>query len=169
MYDRRSMLRFAVLTSAPIALMQFVGSLTDAEMMQGLAEAEAALQAERARAKRLVCLTDLTDAAPLNAHQRKLMAKWGKDTASLMCDVSVGVVVVTPSAVMRGVATALSWLFTPPVPHAFVGSLDEAASWGVARCDELAVPVPSALRTKRGAALRDFLGISALRTDTHAG
>lgn len=156
-----TVLQFGVLESAPIALMQFVGQQTDAELVVALAEVAQVLQVESTRAKRLICLTDLTYASPLNAHQRKLMAKWGRDTAALMTSVSVGVVVITPSPVMRGIATALSWLFTPPVPHAFVSSLDEAASWGVARCDQEHVAVPLELRAKRGAALREFLRIDA--------
>jgi hypothetical protein len=85
------------------------------------------------RRERIFLVTDITQMRQLTpASQRKLTADWMKHTFSLGKVASVGAAHVTPSAILRGIITAVSWVQPPPNPSVCVASVEEAYERGIA-------------------------------------
>jgi hypothetical protein len=83
------------------------------------------------------------------ASQRKLAADWAKGTAGLQKIVSVGGACVTPSSIIRGVITAILWIYKPETPVAFFATRDEAKLQAIQWLDEAGVKLPPRLRELR--------------------
>jgi hypothetical protein len=106
-------------------------------------------ECERNREK--CCL--VTDAARIQAippaSQRKITADWARSTAELQKAVSVGGACVTPSSIIRGIITAILWIYKPPNPVAFFATRDEAKLQAIKWLDEAGVKLPPRLRELR--------------------
>jgi hypothetical protein len=85
------------------------------------------------------------------ASQRKLAADWAKSTAGLQKVVSVGGACVTPSSIIRGIITAILWIYKPETPVAFFATRDEAKLQAIEWLDEAGVRLPPRLRELRQA------------------
>lgn len=98
-----------------------------------------------ARNERYTLLTVPTPGAPTpNAHERKLVGEWASSdliqtNSSRLC-VSAGIVFT--STLARGALTAILWLWKPPFPIEFFGSVEHAIDFcvGGARKAGLALP-----------------------------
>jgi hypothetical protein len=84
----------------------------------------------------------------------------------LFKEVSLGIVFVVASAVVRGILTALFWIRRVPVPHTIAPDLDEALSWAIARCREAGETVPARLEREGAAVFRGDAGVA--RSDRNA-
>jgi hypothetical protein len=61
--------------------------------------------------------------------QRKRMADWMKQHENQIRERTAGCAFVLPSALQRGVLTAILWLQPMACPHTIVGTLEEALAW----------------------------------------
>jgi hypothetical protein len=95
----------------------------------------------------------VTDAGRIQAippaSQRKLCADWAKRTAELQRVVSVGGACVTPSSIIRGIITAILWIYKPVNPVAFFATRDEAKLQAIQWLDEAGARLPPRLRELR--------------------
>jgi hypothetical protein len=84
------------------------------------------------RREKLFLITDLTATQEMpSASQRHLAAQWLKRNEALLRVATVGTAHVTPSALLRGILTAVFWISAPPKPYTFVATLEEAMLRGI--------------------------------------
>lgn len=99
-------------------------------------------------------ITDLTrmqQIAP--ASQRKYAGEWARKNSDLMVAASVGGATVTPSAILRGLVTAVHWIHRPPTPNAFVTTRPEGLRYVTQLLEQARVFLPPRVRE-----LKDRLG-----------
>jgi hypothetical protein len=138
----------------PIILVDFPpGKLQDATLRSVLGRLEELMrEAERPREK-VFFINDLTHMRLIPpASQRKFTGEWIQRTASLSKAASVGAAQVTPSAILRGIITAVFWFHPSPTPSVFVATREEAFSSGVRMLEEAGVLLPPRLHRLRQAA-----------------
>jgi hypothetical protein len=131
----------------PIVVTEFPPThVSDEALRSTLACLEALMQVAQRDREQLVFVTDLTQMREVaRAGQRKITGEWMAQTSSLRKLVSLGAVHVTPSAVLRGIITAVFWLNPPHVENAFVASRDEAFAQAAALLKKAGIPMPSRL------------------------
>ncbi len=71
----------------------------------------------------------LYDAKTSTPAKRRIFADGQRQMEAMLDEHCLGIGVVAPSAIMRGVITAVSWFHRPPVPLHVVSSLDAAIVW----------------------------------------
>jgi hypothetical protein len=138
----------------PIVLVDFpAGRLADATLQAVLDALETVMrEAERAKEK-IFIINDLTHMRSIPpASQRKFTGEWIQRTANLSRTASVGAAQVTPSAILRGIITAVFWFHPSPSPSVFVATREEAVSRGILMLEEAGVQLPARLRQQRRAA-----------------
>jgi hypothetical protein len=100
--------------------------------------------------EKLFFVTDLSlmrEFAP--ALQRQYTGQWIKRTSDLARATSVGGAQVTPSAVLRGIITAIFWIHPPPTPAVCVATRAEAMMVGIERLEAQRVALPPRLASYR--------------------
>jgi hypothetical protein len=103
--------------------------------------------------EKLFFITDLSsmrEFAP--ALQRQTTGQWIKRTTPLARATSVGGAQVTPSAVLRGIITAVFWIHPPPTPAVCVATRAEAMVVGIERLEAEHFVLPPSLVSHRDAA-----------------
>jgi hypothetical protein len=120
-------------TDWPILLTDFPsGAVPDDALYSVLAHLEASMKEALARRERLFFITDLTRMRQMTpARQRQLTGSWMKQTADLAKASSVGHATVTPSAILRGIITAVYWIQPSPKPSFSVSTVHEAMLKGI--------------------------------------
>ena len=95
----------------------------------------------------------VTDASAMTqlppASQRKITGEWLKKTVPLQREVSLGGANVTPSAIIRGIITAIHWFHKPETPVVFVSTRDEAMLQAIVWLEQGRVILPQRLRDLR--------------------
>jgi hypothetical protein len=109
----------------PIYVVSFEGVPNDAEFEAYLKRLGAIT--ERPDDKAL--LFDATRTGNTPPSQRKRMAEWMKQYDALIRERTAGCAFVLPSAIQRGILTAILWLQPMACPHAIVGTREEALAW----------------------------------------
>jgi hypothetical protein len=101
-------------------------------------------------------ITDLTRIQQLpNASQRKLAGDWVKQNSELVVATSVGGATVTPSAILRGLVTAVHWIHRPPTPNAFLSAKPEAQRYVIKLLEDAGVLLPPRVTQLRDRLSRD--------------
>jgi hypothetical protein len=122
----------------PIVLVEFPERRVPDEAVHAALDALEAMMKEARRSKeKIYVVTDLTRMRQITpASQRKYTAEWAKRTDELARSTTIGGAYVTPSAILRGIITAVFWLYPRPRsgPTVFVATRDEAMASGI---DEL--------------------------------
>jgi hypothetical protein len=117
----------------PIVLIEFPEKrVTDADLRSVLEHFESLLKEAEKYQEKIFSITDLTmmrETTP--ASQRQFTGEWIKRTASLARAAALGSATVTPSALLRGIITALYWLQPPPTPVLTVATRHEAMLKGI--------------------------------------
>jgi hypothetical protein len=97
----------------------------------------------------------VTDLGRLNqlppASQRRFCGEWMQRTVELQGATSVGGANVTPSAITRGIVTAIFWFQKPLVPTLFFATRSEATLQAIRWLEDGRVPIPHGvchIRTK---------------------
>lgn len=107
------------------------------------------LECKKSREK-CVQVTDASAMTALpTASQRKLTGEWMKKTGDLQRDVSLGGANVTPSAIIRGIITAIHWFHKPETPVVFVATRDEGMLQAIKWFEQAKIPLPARLREVR--------------------
>jgi len=88
---------------------------------------------------------DATTAGPTPAAHRKKQAEWMKRFENETRATTVGTAFVLPSALMRGILTAILWLQPMACPHVIVATLAEGLEWARERLHQ-SVPKPLSLQ-----------------------
>jgi hypothetical protein len=132
----------------PVIVLDFPGKLLpDAALRDALSYVAWLLEEARASGERTYAVADLTHLALMAPpNQRKIVADWLSRTLLLQKVVNLGIAVVTPSAIFRGLVTAIYWIVQPPVPSVFVATRSEAFAEAVKAFDAARVPLQGELR-----------------------
>jgi hypothetical protein len=92
------------------------------------------------RSYEIVDFTRMNEIAP--ASQRSYAGEWLKRNEALVKVASVGAAWVTPSAILRGVVTAITWIFKPPNPTEFFATRPQAYAYGIDQLKQGRVQLP---------------------------
>jgi hypothetical protein len=132
----------------PIIVTVFpAGKLEDATLLGVLRHLEHLMREADTRKEKLFFITDLTRMKEIpNATQRRATGEWIQRTFDLQRAASLGAAQVTPSAILRGIITAVFWFQKTPTPSYFVASRDEAIRKGFDVFAEAGVPLPRGRR-----------------------
>lgn len=136
------------------------GRQTDDELKQRLEafrELYVSLQREQ---RRTVLLFELGESFDYSARQRSIQADWGRDVAELEREVLIANAFVTPSLVIRGMITAVYWLWPPAAAYTVQATLLEALTWSFDLCEQHGISMPDSVRRDCRARL---LGAPAVR------
>lgn len=93
--------------------------------------------------------------------QREMARNWQlrvRDEFPPMC---LGVAIVSNSAFIRGLVTAISWAIPPPVPEETVSSFSRGVDWCIQRLEDRGVFIPPELR-RYAVDVTDLPDLSAL-------
>jgi hypothetical protein len=117
----------------PLAILEFPKRRMSDEALAGLlGHLEALMREALETREKIVTITDLTQMRELPpASQRKLTGEWKKRTAGLTGAAVAANAHVTPSALLRGLITAVFWLHPPTSPTLFVATRAEAITKGL--------------------------------------
>lgn len=99
--------------------------LNDLVVSDVLADLETHLR----RGEPYVLVFDLTTAGMPTPMQRRRLAEHMASHEGAIRHCVMGLAIVAPHAIVRGMVTALFWLAPPPIPHCMCGSLSEAGAW----------------------------------------
>ena len=142
----------------PIILMEFPEyRFPDADFEAALGHIEQIMQECHGTGHKCAQITDLTrmqQIAP--ASQRKYAGDWAKRNNDLIVAVSVGGATVTPSAILRGLVTAVHWFHRPPTPNAFLATRPDGLRYVIELLEGGKVVLPPRVRE-----LRDRLTMQA--------
>jgi hypothetical protein len=128
----------------PIILIEFPEKrVPDEALLSTLAYLESLWQEAVRRHEKLFMITDLTKMREVTpANQRRATAEWMKRNVHLGAVASVGGATVTPSAILRGIITAVYWVQPPTKPMFAVATRREAVLKGIQMLKAENVPVP---------------------------
>jgi hypothetical protein len=112
----------------PIVTIDFPpGRVQDASLRAALGHLETLMRDAISAHEKMFTLTDLTRMRQITpASQRKLTGEWIQRTAGLARASCVASAQVTPSALLRGIITAVYWFHPPPTPSFFAATRAEA-------------------------------------------
>ncbi len=135
----------------PIILMDMPeGHVADSELRDALRYVEELLRACVAQRERCTQVTDLTRVKQIpTASQRRIAADWITKTLDLQREASLGGANVTPSAILRGIITAIQWVQRPPAPAEHFATRSEAMLQAIRWLDEGRVLLPPGLQELR--------------------
>lgn len=134
------------LKGALVLCTQLSGSATDQERLDWLEQYRQKLVTSQTNGRLVVSIVDLTMAPALTPQQRRAQADWNKLNTVLLREVQLFLAFVAPSALIRGILTAVWWFNPPPSPHAICATLTEALNQGFDACERAGVRVPEIFR-----------------------
>jgi hypothetical protein len=109
----------------PLLRIAYLGDFSDGELEQFLAQLSVVVR----RPGKKCGLIDLRGATNASARQRKRQARWIRDNVEVLeRDVSAAVI-VTDSAIMRGIVTAIFWIRPLPCPTQIEPTLVRGLAW----------------------------------------
>jgi hypothetical protein len=125
----------------PIVLIEFPEKrVTDADLHAVLEYIESLFNEAVKNREKFFVITDLTVMREITpANQRQFTAEWIKRTGPLSRAASVGGATVTPSAILRGIITALYWLQPSPSPTYAVATRHDGMLKGIEMLEEASV------------------------------
>jgi hypothetical protein len=137
----------------PLVLMEFPEERVPDAALRALLDHLESVEREAVKAREKgFFITDLSrvrEIAP--ASQRKYVGEWMARTWLLQKGAGVGGANVTPSAILRGVITAIFWIKPSPTPSLFVATRSEAIFRGVEMLEAAGEPISARLRQLREA------------------
>jgi hypothetical protein len=138
-------------TEWPIILMVMPADRSsDADVQSAVMHLEHIMVECKKDKEKCVQVTDASAMTTLpTASQRKITGEWIKRTIQLQREVSLGGANVTPSAIIRGIITAIHWFHKPETPVVFVATRDEAMRQAIQWLEEGRVLLPPRLRQMR--------------------
>jgi hypothetical protein len=116
----------------PIVVSRASGESSDDDMRSYLTMLELMLS----RKARHVIIVDATQGKQLKSQHRKMLADWTQLNRQTLARYRAGLALVTPSAVLRGMITAVYWLSPPPFPYQPVSTMEEGWAWARQRIAE---------------------------------
>lgn len=92
------------------------------------------LEARLAEGSPYAIVFDMSEAGTPNAIQRQMLATHMRKNKASIGRAVRAIAMVAPSALVRGVLTAIFWLEAPPVSHQVFATAAEATAWARAAC-----------------------------------
>jgi hypothetical protein len=131
-------------TDWPVVLVEFPEHrVPDGEFEAALGAIEHVMRECQARGEKCAQVTDITRVKEISpASQRRYAGEWLKKNTHLIAATSVGGATVTPSAILRGLITAVHWIHKPATPNAFVATRDEGLRYVIGLLDQAHVALP---------------------------
>ncbi len=138
----------------PMVVIEFPEKRVEDSAFQAmLANNEALMLEARSRGEKLFFISDLTRMREVTpASQRKYAAQSVEGTFDLARASAVGAAHVTPSTLLRGLFTAVFWIYRPPMPAVFVATRDEAIEHGTQMLEAAGQRLPARLAAHRWSA-----------------
>jgi hypothetical protein len=138
-------------TDWPIILMEFPElRFADADIHAALDSIEQLMRECREQRGKCTQITDLTRVQQIPpASQRKFSGDWLKRNNDLILATSVGGATVTPSAILRGLVTAVHWFHKPETSNEFYATRAEAYRYVIQRLEQSRVSLPARVRELR--------------------
>jgi len=115
----------------PLVRIRSMGMSSDADVEERLAF----LDRQLARGERVALLIDAQGARPISARQRRMWVEWLHDNEDAIERFCVCAAFVIDSVAVRGVYSAIFWMFPLPIEYDFLESPDVAVSWARGRLD----------------------------------
>ena len=122
----------------PLVYVVARGTPTDQEFDAYLEE----LAALYRRRERFALVVDASRSGGATAAQRKKQADWIKQNAMMIQALNLGTAFVVPSALARGVMTAILWLQPMPSPHLVCNSPPEGVRWASEQLRQAGIEPP---------------------------
>jgi hypothetical protein len=131
----------------PIILIEFPEKgVTDPALHSVLEYVESLLNEASNNRERLFVITDLTRMQEITpARQRQYTGSWNKRTYALSRAAGIGGATVTPSAILRGIITAVFWIQPPATPSFAVATRHEAMLKGIEMLNAAKIALPPSL------------------------
>jgi hypothetical protein len=131
----------------PVVLIEFPEKrVADSALHALLADLESRMKDAAEREEKMLIITDLTLMRELPpASQRQYSGQFNRRITFLSAATVVGMATVTPSALLRGVMTAVLWMQQPPKPVIYVATRHEAMLEGIKMLEGEKVPLPARL------------------------
>jgi hypothetical protein len=128
----------------PVLLMEMTEHrVTDDDLRAALARFEDVMRECLKSREKFALVTDLSRLRHLPPpSQRKIAADWVNSTSGLQKITNLGGANVTPSAIIRGIITAIYWIARPATPAAFVATRDEAMQQAIRWLEEAGALLP---------------------------
>jgi hypothetical protein len=135
----------------PIVLVEFPASrVPDTALHSVLGRIEELFHEALLTDEKLFFITDLTRMREITpASQRHYTGEWSKRTLPLAKKAGAGGATVTPSAILRGIITAVYWIQPPPTPAFSVATRHEAMLKGIELLEAQKVHLPPRLLAYR--------------------
>jgi hypothetical protein len=122
----------------PLVVFTFRGTITMPELERYLSESERLLE----RTQPYAGLVIAADVRPLEVALVRRQAQWMKVNRERVKQKSLGVALVIPSPMIRGVLKAILWLEPMPQPHKLCSNLEDAVSWVHEKLAAAKLPLP---------------------------
>jgi hypothetical protein len=127
----------------PLVVFRFSGGVSLEELERYLKRQDEFM----ARGQRTVSLVIAEKLGMWEPRVMRRQAEWIKQHEQALRETALGVAMVMPSPVVRGMLKALLWMQPMPQPHAVVSTAAEGLAWLRKRCLEAGAPIsiPTAL------------------------
>ena len=112
-----------------IVLFQVSGMPTEEGVREFLNEVESFFRSLESRAQKIEAVVDLAQMEATTASHRSMLAQWRLRRKALIANAVDRAVYIAPSAMMRGMLTAVFWFAQPVVPVQVSRSRQEALMW----------------------------------------
>jgi transcriptional regulator GlxA family with amidase domain len=109
-------------SSWPVVVCRAVGDSTD----EDIRTYTSVLGEYLARGERHIVIVDARSGKSLSSKHRRFIAEWNKKNARALSLYRGAVLLVTPSSLLRGMITAVHWLFPAPFPYKAVEDFEQA-------------------------------------------
>jgi hypothetical protein len=138
-------------TDWPILLLEFPEHrVPDADYEAALGYIERIMVECKAKREKCAQVTDISRMKEIaNARQRKYAGEWLERNTALIVEASVGGATVTPSAILRGLVTAVHWFNKPATASEFVATREEALRYVIGLLETARVPLSDRVRDLR--------------------
>jgi hypothetical protein len=135
----------------PVVVVEFPEHrVPDGDFEAALGAMEQVMRDCQAKREKCAQVTDIARVREIaTASQRQYAGEWLKRNTQLVVATSVGGATVTPSAVLRGLITAVHWFHKPATPNAFVATREEGLRYVIGLLDEAHVALPERVRILR--------------------
>lgn len=108
--------------SWPVVICRAVGDSTDEDLRTYTSVHSEFLS----RQQRHVVIVDARGGRSLCSKHRRFVAEWNRENARALSLYRGALLLVTPNALLRGMITAVHWLFPAPFPYKAVETIDQA-------------------------------------------
>jgi hypothetical protein len=114
---------------------------TDAELKQRLEDYKQRLVAACSQGLRRISILEFAVSNQYSAQQRRIQSDWNRECDALLRAAELELIFVTPSALMRGVITAVFWVAPPPFAYEVCADLSDALNRAFEVCERFGVRV----------------------------